>query len=103
MKLIEDVVTDFESSISRCSDALMDNKINLKFSICFKESIRDHEHDLIEEFPNLNYLRQLALNDPNKLQDQTLGTIFFYSPNYFDFSSSDGCKSSFVSGANVTD
>ena len=68
----------------------------------FKESIRGHEHDLSEEFPKLDYLRQLASNDPNKLQDQTL-TIYFYRDAWFDFLTSDGCKSSFVTGEKVTD
>ena len=67
-----------------------------------KESIHGREHDLIEEFPKLDYLRQLASNDPNKLQDQTL-TIFSYNKDcYFDFFTSDGCKL-FVTGWKVTD
>ena len=82
-----------------------ESKPSFKWSICFKESIRGHENDLIEEVPQLDYLRQLASNDPNKLQDQTL-TIYFYNNNtrLFDFFASDRCKSSFVtSGEEVAD
>ena len=76
----------------------------ISVGIEFKESIRGHENDLIEEFPKLDYLRQLASNDPSKLQDYKLSTIYKYSDyHYFDFLSSDGCKSSFVPGYDVTD